>query len=283
MRTFNFGNHALEMFEEHDVYRVLPFITELFSDEETKRFFVLSEEDSADMRSFVSSMAQVSTRGIGVDLLIKNSADNYVGLLTCEQARKGPFGHCWSVGITIHPLFRHQGFATEVLKDLRNLIRTAPLQYAILDISEYDTYMQKAAKSAGFLKYEPKFGGQERAAYIDMDHPEIGLHYYWVLDVKQDSERDKICEKALALGRNKQYRDAINLYQQALNLPEDGSSGWSTGQIYSNLGMCYSSGKGIDFKKAYQCLKMAQKLGVNNPSITKELHWLENNHGSELK
>ena len=130
MRTFNFGNHTLELFEEHDVYRVLPFITELFSDEETKRFFVLSEEFSEDMRSFVSSMAQVNTRGIGVDLLIKNSIDDYVGLLTCEQAQKGPFGHCWTVGITIHPFYRHQGYATMVLKDLRNLLRSAPLQTA---------------------------------------------------------------------------------------------------------------------------------------------------------
>ncbi len=282
MQLIKFGNHSLEIFDENDVDRVLSFVRELFSDKHTKIFFALSSEDSLNMRSFVESMALVNTRGIGIDALIRNNTNDYVGLLTCEQTQKDCFGHCWSVGITIHPLFRHQGLATAVLKDLRYLLKTTSIQYAVLDISEDDIYMQKAAKSANFLKYEPNSGELGRVGYFDMNHPEIGIHYYWVLDIYNESEREKICEKALLLARNKQYREAINLYQQALNLPEDCSSTWSTGQIYSNIGICYSSGRGIDFKKAYQYLKMAQRMGVTNPSVMQELHWLELNHSAEL-
>ena len=47
---------------------------------------------------------------------------------------------------------------------------------------------------------------------------------------------------------------------------------YTDAQIYSNMGMALSSMR--LYKDAFYALKKAQSLGLNNPSIEKELNWL---------
>ena len=51
----------------------------------------------------------------------------------------------------------------------------------------------------------------------------------------------------------------------------------SDAQIYSNMGMAYSSMR--QYQEAFKYLKKAQALGLTNPSIERELQWLRNNVG----
>ena len=113
--------------------------------------------------------------------------------------------------------------------------------------------------------------------YIDWKHPEIGMRFKWVRSAHELPKRDILSNKALDLARAKQYSEAIKLYLSALDEPEYSMSLWSNAQIYSNLGMCYSSIR--QYQTAYNYLKKAQSLGLTNPSIEKELDWLHRNAG----
>lgn len=55
------------------------------------------------------------------------------------------------------------------------------------------------------------------------------------------------------------------------------STPYTDAQIYSNMGMALSSMR--LYNDAFYALKKAQSLGLNNPSIEKELNWLKNNIG----
>lgn len=63
----------------------------------------------------------------------------------------------------------------------------------------------------------------------------------------------------------------------ALNEPYILGTPFTDAQIYSNLGMALSSMR--CYNEAFQYLKKAQRLGLNNPSIEQELLWLKNNIG----
>lgn len=77
--------------------------------------------------------------------------------------------------------------------------------------------------------------------------------------------------------RQKNYIGAINAFQQALNEPYQPGTPYTDAQIYSNMGMALSSVG--QYREAFNALKKAQQLGLNNPSIEKELLWLHNNKG----
>lgn len=64
---------------------------------------------------------------------------------------------------------------------------------------------------------------------------------------------------------------------EALKIPQTEGSQLTDAQIYSNLGMAYSSIG--EYQKAYSYLRKAISLGLINASIQKELAWLRNNAG----
>jgi RimJ/RimL family protein N-acetyltransferase len=275
MERMKFGRYSLCVCSSEDVPEVARIIEELFSDPITKRFFVLGDEYSTPP-SFAQSMADVNEQHRGIDCIVRDNDQNNIGLLTCELDRKWQNNVYWSIGVTIHPSYRNRGYATEILKDICMVLAQERFDDALLDISEDDVYMERAAKSAGFTKIEYRQNGY-RMGRIDLAHPEIGMHNIWCRKVHELCERDTLCNEALSLARNREYLTAINKYQLALTKAVPQYSGWTDAQIYSNLGMCYSSSR--RYHEAFRCLKKAQDLGLNNPSIQQELLWLRNNVG----
>lgn len=277
MERMKFGRYSLCVFGCEDIPMVANIIEELFSDPDTKRFFVVSDEDVHPL-VFAQRMANVNEQHRGIDCIVRDNDQNNIGLLTCELDRRWQNDVYWSIGITIQSSYRNRGYATEILKDICMVLARERFDDALLDISEDDVYMERAAKSAGFTKIEYQQNGY-RVGRIDMAHPEIGIHNIWCRKVHELCERDALCNEALSLARNREYLEAINKYQRALTKATPLHSGWTDAQIYSNLGMCYSSRK--HYLEAFRCLKKAQALGLNNPSIQQELLWLKNNVGLE--
>lgn len=275
MERLKFGNYSLCVFNREDVDEVARVVGVLFSDPDTQRFFTVSDTD-IEPYAFAQSMANVNETHRGIDCLIRDNGQNNIGLLTCELDNKWQSDVYWSIGLTIHPSYRNQGYATKILKDICMLLGRYNFEEVILDISEYDNYMERAAKSAGYKKREYRHN-DGRVAFFDRSHQEIGLHNLWCRKLHDLCERDMLCNKALELARNKNYLGAIPIYQQALTKECTQESGWTDAQIFSNLGICYSATK--HYQMAYQCLKKAQAMGLNNPTIQQELQWLHNNIG----
>ena len=69
----------------------------------------------------------------------------------------------------------------------------------------------------------------------------------------------------------------VEAFKKALNEPYTPGTPFTDAQIYSNMGMALSSLR--RYSEALHALKKAQSLGLNNPSIEKELLWLRNNVG----
>lgn len=273
MKILNCGNYSLGIIEYSP--DVIEFIEELFSHEDIEKFFVLDDDDAADKNVFVHSMATYNTQNRAIDCIIINNQGQYIGLFTCELKRGQDDDIYWAIGYAIHPRYRRQSYATEVLKSYCNLLSKYPVDRIVLDISEDNIYSEKVAIKCGFNKMKAPTGGL--MGYIDWKHPEIGMRFKWVRSAHELPKRDILSNKALDLARAKQYSEAIKLYLSALDEPEYSMSLWSNAQIYSNLGMCYSSIR--QYQTAYNYLKKAQSLGLTNPSIEKELDWLHRNAG----
>lgn len=114
-----------------------------------------------------------------------------------------------------------------------------------------------------------------RAGYIDEQHPEVGMRFRWFKQLA--GQRTIYFNQAVHCYRQKNYVGAINAFRQALNEPYQPDTPYTDAQIYSNMGMALSSVG--QYHEAFNALKKAQQLGLNNPSIEKELLWLRNNQG----
>lgn len=89
--------------------------------------------------------------------------------------------------------------------------------------------------------------------------------------------RDQLCYKAVQIYKQNEAQ-AHSLFVQALQYPYENGSPWTDAQIYSNMGMSC----GDDYVKAYTYLQKAVSLGLTNPSIIKEINWIEIHHKEVL-
>ena len=138
----------------------------------------------------------------------------------------------------------------------------------MLDISTDNEVSEKVAQKCGFTCYS-------RQGFMDWEHPEVGLRKRWFKQLA--GERTTYFNQAVQFYRQKSYAEAVQKFQQALNEPYQPGTPYTDAQIYSNMGMALSSMR--FYREAYNALKKAQSLGLNNPSITKELMWLKDNCG----
>ena len=104
---------------------------------------------------------------------------------------------------------------------------------------------------------------------------EVGMRLKWYKQLS--GNRTVYFNQAVHYYRQKLYTESINAFQKALNEPYIPNTPFTDAQIYSNMGMALSSVK--RYREAFQSLKKAQSLGLNNPSIEKELRWLRDNVG----
>lgn len=139
----------------------------------------------------------------------------------------------------------------------------------MLDICTENHESEGVARKCGFTK--PNDG----QGYIDPDHMELGFRFRWYKQLA--GQRTIYFNQAVHCYRQKDYIGAINAFRQALHEPYQPDTPYTDAQIYSNMGMTLSSVR--QYREAFNALKKAQSLGLNNPSIEKELLWLRNNQG----
>ena len=80
MERMKFGRYSLCVFGCEDIPMVANIIEELFSDPDTKRFFVVSDED-VDPLVFAQRMANVNEQHRGIDCIVRDNDQNNIGLL----------------------------------------------------------------------------------------------------------------------------------------------------------------------------------------------------------
>ena len=249
------------------------FIHALFSDKDVKTFYVLRDDHAANIDSFIQFMIDTMEQQSALDYIIYNDYGQRVGLITAELIRDPRTGEVmWNVGYAVAPQYRNNGYATNALNGLTNfLLNNFSIKKSSLDIAEENKESERVAEKCGYKK--PESG--PRMGYIDPDHMELGLRFKWFKSI--GGKRAEYFNQAAAVFRMKDYRSAISFFQKALKEEYQPGTPFTDAQIYSNMGMAYSSIR--LYQEAFNCLKKAQAMGLTNPSIERELLWLRNNVG----
>ena len=247
------------------------YIEELFRYSDVRKFYVLRNDHAANIRLFCQHVVNANAQNYALNYIIYNNYGDEVGFISAEPTMN-PVTNMptWNMGYAVHPSHRQRGYASAAVNGLTNfLLQNFSFQNVMLDICEENHDSIKVARKCGFTKPRDNMG------YIDMEHPELGMRMRWFKQLA--GERTSYFNQAVQYYRQKAYTQSVEAFKQALNEPYQPGTPYTDAQIYSNMGMALSSLR--RYNEAYQCLKKAQSLGLNNPSIEKELNWLRNNVG----
>jgi RimJ/RimL family protein N-acetyltransferase len=243
----------------------------LFQTADVKKYYVLRADHARDIRSFGDYLITTNQRQEAMNFVIYDKYDNEVGIITAEIAMNQNTGlPMWNVGYAILPAARGNGYASAALNALTNfLLNNFAIQHVMLDISVDNLASQAVARKCGFQKSNDSKG------YIDPDHLEVGIRVRWFKQLA--GQRTGYFNQAVQHYRTRNYAEAVQSFKNALAEPYQPGTPYTDAQIYSNMGMAFSSLR--LYREAFNALKKAQSLGLNNPSIEKELLWLRNNQG----
>ena len=245
----------------------LDFIKSLFDDEDIRFYYILHEEHQQDISKFVKYIIDTQEKGTSLNYKISLYNGLPIGFIGGELRRLSNGNIAWNISYAIHPVFRNYGFATEALSAFTNYIKKYSICLAYLDISSSNVCSEAVARKAGYVK-------NQTTGYLDPEHEELGFRFHW--EIRLHSGRDLYFSMGVNAHQNKEYRKAESYFAQALNEEYEGNLN-TDAMCYSNMGMaCSSYG---NYEKAFKCLKIAQSLGLTNPTIEKELLWLKNNVG----
>lgn len=247
------------------------FVESLFVYEDVRKFYVLRDDHSRNISAFSRGLVAANMQGVSLNFIIYNHNGEAVGFITAEPVMNNNTGMpAWNVGYAVHPTHRNKGYASNALIGLTNcLLNNYSIQHVMLDISSDNKVSEIVAKKCGFVKPNDRMG------YIDMQHPEVGMRFRWFKQL--NGARTGHFNRAVHFYRQKMYTESVQAFKAALSEPYQSGTPYTDAQIYSNMGMALSSLR--QYNEAFQCLKRAQSLGLNNPSIEKELLWLKNNVG----
>lgn len=247
------------------------FVKELFRYADVKKYYVLQRDHTDDISLFCRHVVNANIQNYALNYIICNNYRDEVGFISAEPTMN-PMTNMptWNVGYAVHPSHRRQGYASAALNGLTDfLLQNFSFQNVMLDICEDNLYSIKVARNCGFAKPDDRIG------YIDMEHPELGMRMRWFKQLA--GERTLYFNQAAQYYRQDSYAQSVEAFKQALTQPYQPGTPYTDAQIYSNMGMALSSLR--RYNEAFQCLKKAQSLGLNNPSIERELLWLRNNVG----
>lgn len=247
------------------------FIEELFEHKDIKKYYILRPDHAVNIRAFCQYIVNANQQQDSLNFIMFNDYGEEVGFISAEpMINRATNMSMWNVGYAVHPLHRQQGYASSALKGLTDfLLQNFSFQQVMLDISDDNIASVMVAKKCGFTK------PNDKAAYFDMEHPEIGMRFRWYKQLA--GGRTIYFNQAVHYYRQKQYAESVEAFKNALNELYTPGTPFTDAQIYSNMGMALSSLR--KYSEAFQALKKAQSLGLNNPSIEKELLWLKNNIG----
>lgn len=246
-------------------------VEELFRYPDVKKFYVLRDDHAASIRSFCQYIISANIQQAAMNFIIYDNYGHEVGLISAEpMMNRNTNLPMWNVGYAVLPSERRKGYASAAVTGLSNyLLQNYSFPQVMLDISMDNKASEKVAEKCGFKVPYP------RAGYIDEQHPEVGMRFRWFKQLA--GQRTIYFNQAVHYYRQKNYVGAINAFRLALNEPYQPDTPYTDAQIYSNMGMALSSVG--QYREAFNALKKAQQLGLNNPSIEKELLWLRNNQG----
>lgn len=246
-------------------------VEELFRHADVRKFYVLRDDHAANIRSFCQYIIAANIQKAAMNFIIYDNYGNEVGLISAEpMMNRNTNLPMWNVGYAVLPSERRKGYASASLTGLSDyLLQNYSFPQVMLDICAENHESEGVARKCGFTK--PNDG----QGYIDPDHMELGFRFRWFKQLA--GQRTMYFNQAVHCYRQKDYIGAINAFRQALNEPYQPGTPYSDAQIYSNMGMALSSVR--QYREAFNALKKAQSLGLNNPSIEKELLWLRNNQG----
>lgn len=247
------------------------FIRSLFNEPDID-FFYVRQPYHRDAFAFTQFMVESQERGRGLNDIIYNEQRKPIGLISAELVPSDSERIRWNIGYAVLPQFRHQGYASGALNAYVCKLRKFSINTAYLDISVDNKASEQVAKKCGFEL-------RDRAGFLDPEHPEVGLRRHWYKSIHLQDDRIPYFQRANVAYRNKDYLLAILIYEEALQVPVTVGSQLTDAQIYSNMGMAFSSLG--DYYKAFCYLQKAVQLGLINPSISEELSWLKNNVGLE--
>lgn len=246
-------------------------VEELFRSPDVRKFYVLREDHAANIRLFCQYLISANGQGTGMYFIIYDNYGSEVGLISAEiMMNQNTNLPMWNVGYAVLPSERQKGYASAALNGLSNyLLSNFAVQQVMLDICTENHESEGVARKCGFQK------PNDRQGYMDFKHMELGIRFRWFKQLA--GQRTQLFNQAVFCYRRKAYYDAINAYKNALQEPYTEGTPYTDAQIYSNLGMAYSSIG--NYREAYNCLTKAKALGLTNASIEKELTWLRNNVG----
>lgn len=246
-------------------------VEELFRHPDVRKFYVLRDDHAANIKSFCQYIIAANIQKAAMNFIIYDNSGNEVGLISAEPLmNRNTNLPMWNVGYAVLPSKRRKGYASASLTGLSNyLLQYYSFPQVMLDICSENHESEGVARKCGFTK--PNDG----QGYIDPDHMELGFRFRWFKQLA--GQRTMFFNQAVHRYRQKDYIGAINAFRQALNESYQPGTPYTDAQIYSNMGMALSSVR--QYREAFNALKKAQSLGLNNPSIEKELLWLRNNQG----
>lgn len=267
-----FGKIYLRTIEDNADNRT--FIKSLFQESDVRKYYILRNDHSLNIHLFVAYISQQNQNHSALNFIIESEKYLPVGLLTAELQQGEEGNILWNIGYAILSKYRRKGYASDALLGLVEFLKDYNINMISLDISEHNIASSDLAKKCGFKPMMNETGG--KIGYIDPEHIDLGFRFKWIKNlIDNKSKRDLLNLQATQAFRNKDYNQAIKLFLQSLQEPFFQGSPYSEGQIFSNLGMAYSSIK--QYSKAYECLFKAFNLGIRNDSVIRELQWLKKN------
>lgn len=269
------------------------FIGELFNYKDVRKNYPRSKEHEYNLSDYVKFLAE-SNQKSGLYFIIEDKHLNPVGIITAE-ARYSFDIPTSEMAFAILPKYRNKGFATDAVINMLAVLRNTVVKQVYLDFSMKNEYVEKIAKKCGFSVFRAsmsdlqQLGGngpvfvspwaqmagidKGNVAFFDEDNPEADMRQMWMRPVHMLSQRDMFGDRAIEEYRNKNYIEAIRLMRKALEIPFTPGSVHDDGALLANLGMAYSSiGR---YHDAYEHLLAAREHGVDNPTVQKEIRWLE--------
>lgn len=247
------------------------FIKTLFQDADIKKYYVLSTEHTADIKGFCQFLLTRAVQERMFNFIIYNNSAMPVGFISAKpEMNSFSNSPMWNMSYAISPAYRRRGYAADAVQGLTNfLLHNFSIPQVMLDINEKNIASIAVARKCGFKKPTVNFG------YIDFEHPDMGMRMRWFKQL--NDKRAMYFNQAAQAYRQKNYAEAIDYFNQALNESYQSGTPFTDAQIYANIGMAFSSIK--QYATALNYLKKAKSLGLNNPSIERELQWLRNNVG----